>query len=208
MFFVTGNSKALIEEEKFRKNGKKKYEILSEKMINQHNVLTTLTSSPLIVNIELSSILQTLSHQAASIVRSSNNHKAQERVELMHLHTMTHGTRRWSGGGNEPERIETSPVYLPNETDTDFVDAVVLPSAPITAPTSHISPMLNVQVSLPSKTAKTSVNVSSVASPRAPAVNHSKLPNKVQVFTTTVAGKSIRTGSTHFIGDENIRKNV
>lgn len=42
--------------------------------------------------------------------------KFQERTELMHLHTTTHGTRRWSG---DKESLEINPEYNENSGNTN-----------------------------------------------------------------------------------------
>lgn len=41
---IPGNSRLLVEEEKFRKSGKKKYETLAEKMLQLYSRLNALTA--------------------------------------------------------------------------------------------------------------------------------------------------------------------
>lgn len=113
---LSGNSKALMEEEKFRKIGKRKYEQITERMIALAAILEQLaavndgSSSPVpggpatgFVPVDFSC----LSSQGQALLRGKGHW--QERVELMHLHTTTHGTRRWSGGGDKEADSETSP---------------------------------------------------------------------------------------------------
>ena len=107
---LSGSSKALIEEEKFRKNGKRKYEQITERMIAIFNVLEQLnakdgSSSP-VPGSQSSGFMphipvdfSCLSSQGQALLRGKGHW--QDRVELMHLHTTTHGTRRWSGGGDK-----------------------------------------------------------------------------------------------------------
>ena len=112
---MSGSSKALIEEEKFRKNGKRKYEQITERMISIFNVLEQLNakdgnSSPIpgsqssgfIPHIPVD--FSCLSSQGQALLRGKGHW--QDRVELMHLHTTTHGTRRWSGGGDKEKDKE------------------------------------------------------------------------------------------------------
>jgi hypothetical protein len=218
----TGNSKALIEEEKFRKNGKKKYETLSEKLMHHHQALLSLVSTPLIVHFEMNSIMQTISSQAASIIRAGHNHKSQERVELMHLHTMTHGTRRWSGGGggNDGLELDVNDIEISESMTTASSTST---AAPLSTSSSQpvISPMLSVPApSIPSKLVKGGVNGGSLHSPRAhitSTTNHSShaasrtmsKPVATTAHTKTVAkGHLGSSASSHsLITDENIRKN-
>jgi hypothetical protein len=97
---LSGSSKALVEEEKFRKTGKRKYEHVVEKLTAafmqvQYHMLTP---KP---DLLTSSVLK-LSSTAVAAVRGKST-KSTERTELMHLHTTTHGTKRWSGDLLEPE---------------------------------------------------------------------------------------------------------
>lgn len=85
----TGNSKALIEEERFRRHGKRKYETLAEKIIQVMSQVHRMSKS-LSIPIDLGELSSATSH-----VLKGNN--CQELTELMHLHTMTHGAKRWSG---------------------------------------------------------------------------------------------------------------
>ena len=113
---MSGNSKALIEEEKFRKTGKRKYEQITERMIAVAAILEQLaaandgSSSPLPGGSTGGSVpvdFSCLSSQGQALLRGKGHW--QERVELMHLHTTTHGTRRWSGGGDKETDTELSP---------------------------------------------------------------------------------------------------
>ena len=113
---MSGNSKALIEEEKFRKTGKRKYEQITERMIAVAAILEQLaaandgSSSPLPGGATGGSVpvdFSCLSSQGQALLRGKGHW--QERVELMHLHTTTHGTRRWSGGGDKETDTELSP---------------------------------------------------------------------------------------------------
>ena len=132
---LSGNSRALIEEEKFRKNGKRKYEQITERIIAMAEMLEQLTataaaSSPggsgsggsngsgngsgfsdvtTTSSIPSSSAsssaagqlhldigpldLSSLSSQSQSVLKGKV--QWQEKLELMHLHTTTHGTRRY-----------------------------------------------------------------------------------------------------------------
>ena len=105
----------MIEEEKFRKNGKRKYEQITERMIGIFNVLEQLnakdgSSSPVpgsqsngfMPHIPVD--FTCLSSQGQALLRGKGHW--QDRVELMHLHTTTHGTRRWSGGGDKDKDKE------------------------------------------------------------------------------------------------------
>lgn len=146
MVLILGNSKALIEEEKFRKASKRKYEQLSEKIVSSYGQLQGLLSGQAVASsvpvpmpvlapktqqqqqpqtvvpfASTSAVAHKphfgdslcvdvavdctafLSSQAQSLVRG----KAKEKVELMHLHTTTHGTRRWSGENTNPGNGES-----------------------------------------------------------------------------------------------------
>lgn len=119
---LSGSSKALIEEEKFRKSGKRKYEQITERMIALAGVLEQLnarngSSSPIpegqgSLAASASVDFTGLSSQGQALLRGKGNW--QDRVELMHLHTTTHGTRRWSGGGDK----ESSIAPLNGESET------------------------------------------------------------------------------------------
>jgi hypothetical protein len=83
---LSGNSKALVEEEKFRKNGKLKYESLSKKIlaaVEKANNLSNCGNKCIIVPLDLSFV----GAQTQLLLKGFKN----ERVELMHLHTTTHG---------------------------------------------------------------------------------------------------------------------
>ena len=138
-----GNSKALVDEEKFRKNGKKKYETLSEKLLHLSSSLQSHAhSSSGIVPVDATGVYQTLSSQAQSIIKSAGSSKVQERVELMHLHTMTHGTRRWSGGGGGAIHGDKEPSELLLKEESDalalsdlHIEIVPTSSTPTPTPT-------------------------------------------------------------------------
>lgn len=86
MKVLSGNSKALVEEEKFRKSGKRKYEMLTEKLVQMAHQTQQYTEDGVLLTTSLSA-------HAQNVLKG----KVNERIELMHLHTTTHGTRRWSG---------------------------------------------------------------------------------------------------------------
>lgn len=102
---TVGNSKALIEEEKFRKTGKRKYESIIERLyagfLNAQGIIFDtkfdLITSPIL----------NLSNASQMAIKS--NGKSIERIELMHLHTTTHGTKRWSGDLLDTEVVPTEP---------------------------------------------------------------------------------------------------
>jgi hypothetical protein len=83
---LTGNSRGLMEEEKFRKNGKRKFEQITERLVQAARSAQTHSDG---MHMDISH----LSQQGQDLLRG----KIQERIELMHLHTTTHGTKRWSG---------------------------------------------------------------------------------------------------------------
>ena len=125
---LSGNSRALIEEEKFRKNGKRKYEQITERIIAMAELLEQLTatagasspggstggstgggfndatttsipssstssSSTCQLQLDIGPLdLSSLSSQSQSVLKGKV--QWQEKLELMHLHTTTHGTRR------------------------------------------------------------------------------------------------------------------
>jgi hypothetical protein len=105
MKLLSGNSRALIEEEKFRKTGKRKYEQITERIIALAEQLDQLTAgacessaaSPAGTCVDIGPLdLSSLSAQSHAVLKGKIHW--QEKLELMHLHTTTHGTRRWSGG--------------------------------------------------------------------------------------------------------------
>lgn len=81
-----GPSKQLIEEENFRKNGKQKFTQLSEKLLQTVHLVQNASEGLAIDYSKLSS-------QGQDLLKGN----FQNRLELMHLHTTTHGTKRWSG---------------------------------------------------------------------------------------------------------------
>ena len=88
-----------------------------------------------------------LSSQGQALLRGKGNW--QERVELMHLHTTTHGTRRWSGGGDKesiitPLNVESEPSPKGQQDITFHTAAPVasksrLASATVTATTAAVA---------------------------------------------------------------------
>jgi hypothetical protein len=85
---LSGSSKQLVDEEKFRKQSKKKFAGLSDQILNCVFAVRQLSSER--CKIDFSG----LSPQTRELV---NGGAVQEKTELMHLHTSTHGTKRWSG---------------------------------------------------------------------------------------------------------------
>jgi hypothetical protein len=105
---LSGNSKALIEEEKYRKNAKKKYEVISEKLIQIFQKLISLTTMPFssammtestapvatapastvstspVVMLECAIDLNCFSQYTQNILK---NGIQKERLELIRLHT-------------------------------------------------------------------------------------------------------------------------
>lgn len=84
---LSGSSKLLLEEERFRKQSKKKFEGLSDQILNCVFAIRQLCANRCTVD------FSSLSGHTLDLVHG----KAHEKTELMHLHTTTHGTRRWSG---------------------------------------------------------------------------------------------------------------
>jgi hypothetical protein len=190
-----GNSKALVEEEKFRKNGKKKYEVLSERLVTLaatlhtgiHHPHSSATSSsrggtslisPFLVTVDAASVFSVLSSQAQSLIRnSSNGHNSravQERLELMHLHTTTHGTRRWSGDKDTLEREAKELDDTPGESLSNSRSKISQISiATSTQPQKPHSAILSPQAS--SQRIKPSGLMNSQAS-RVPTSGRDKLP--------------------------------
>mmetsp|Transcript_22914 Transcript_22914/g.33487 ORF Transcript_22914/g.33487 Transcript_22914/m.33487 type:complete len:1633 (+) Transcript_22914:1-4899(+) len=83
---LMGNSKALMDEEKFRKSGKRKFESICDKLLDAARTAQAHSGG---IPLDISK----LTPQSQGLLKG----KIQERTELMHLHTMTHGARRWSG---------------------------------------------------------------------------------------------------------------
>lgn len=86
----TGNSRLLVEEEKFRKTGKKKYEVLSEKMLQLFAKLNSLTSGnnaagASVPHIDVRPTLAALSAKGKGLLKG----RFKERIELMHLQLST-----------------------------------------------------------------------------------------------------------------------
>jgi kinesin family protein 4/21/27 len=89
---LSGNSKMLIEEEKFRKAGKKKYESISEKMFALYAKVQSLAANSnvttgdavLVAPLEVRVSISSLSGPGQCLLRGG---VSKERVELMRLHT-------------------------------------------------------------------------------------------------------------------------
>lgn len=80
---TVGNSKLLMEEEKFRKNGKKKYEQITDKMLQVYQKLISLnqnTSTSGGIDIKIDHTQLSSSGQALL-----KDKKFKEKIELMHL---------------------------------------------------------------------------------------------------------------------------
>ena len=84
---MSGSSKVLVEEERFRTQSKKKFEGLSDQILNCVVAIRQLSTGKCTVD------FSRLSGHTLDLVHG----RAAEKTELMHLHTTTHGTRRWSG---------------------------------------------------------------------------------------------------------------
>lgn len=99
---LLGNSKALVDEEKFRKSGKKKFEMISEKLLEAARSAQSCSGGfPMDIS--------KLSSSGQDLLRG----KVHERTELMHLHTMTHGAKRWSGESeNHDEQNNENHILL------------------------------------------------------------------------------------------------
>ncbi len=81
---LAGNSKLLMEEEKFRRSGKKKYEAVTDKMLSLHARLAALVSAAQggSGSIEIKLDLSALSASGQSLLK---DRRLKERIELMHL---------------------------------------------------------------------------------------------------------------------------
>ena len=93
-----------MEEEQYRKKSKKAYEHLAEKITAAYGALSREVGSVQLAGLGLG-------HHSIGLIRGLGA----ERLELMHLHTMTHGTRRWSGelqkaDSTEEGQTSTSPA--------------------------------------------------------------------------------------------------
>lgn len=82
---TTGNSRLLVEEEKFRKAGKKKYEQLSERMLQLFGRLNSLTAGLTAPHIDTRPSLEGLSAKGKGLLKG----RFKERIELMHLQLST-----------------------------------------------------------------------------------------------------------------------
>jgi hypothetical protein len=97
---LSGNSKALVEEEKFRKLGKKKYEHITEKLFAAYiQVMTTLPPSSAKYDALIATPTLSLSVTAQSAIKARG--KLTEKTGLMHLHTTTHVPRQTSSDASE-----------------------------------------------------------------------------------------------------------
>jgi hypothetical protein len=136
MKLLSGNSKALVEEEKFRKAGKRKYEQVTERIIVLAEQLESLTATAgsgdavaVAAALDIGPLdLSCLSAQSHTVLKGKVHW--QEKLELMHLHTTTHGTRRWSGGlPTPPGPAAAAPPPAPAHV-APAAAAVVPPAAP------------------------------------------------------------------------------
>lgn len=166
-FKSTGNSKLLVEEERYRKNGKKKYEALCERLLHTGGLLLLLARPDKAVPGELDVALDfgSLSAQAQGLLKSRGLAEHRERLELMHLHTTTHGTQRWSQGSDEnadPEQPPAPPAKAAAKTAAAH-HAVKPPAATaLPRPSSRPAPL-------------TSKNVRNAQSNAHPAPTHGKV---------------------------------
>jgi len=96
---LSGSSKALMEEEKFRKAGKRKFAQITERLVQAARTAQQHSDG---MHMDISH----LSQQGQDLLRG----KIQERLELMHLHTTTHGTKRWSGDKMSLNELDTLSV--------------------------------------------------------------------------------------------------
>lgn len=71
-----------------------------------------------------------LSTQGQALLRGKGHW--QERVELMHLHTTTHGTRRWSGAGASEKETVVSPNHGESELSPKGISENAFSTAPKT----------------------------------------------------------------------------
>lgn len=105
---LSGNSKALVEEEKFRKLGKKKYEHITEKLVAAYvQVLGALPPSSAKYDALVTSPTLSLSVTAQSAIKAKG--KLTEKTELMHLHTTTHVPRQASSDASEDSDLPPPP---------------------------------------------------------------------------------------------------
>ena len=187
---LTGNSKALVEEEKFRKNGKKKYEVLSEKIISAHvSLLRAVGSlnglpSGVVPGIDLTH----LSSQTVALLKG----KAQEKIELMHLHTTTHGTKRWSGDKDDvtQENPEFSEGKEGNSTAASAAPAIpavtttsVLPAPPAATTVSRIA----------KPASKTSSNLSATLAAASNAIKATETITKASTTSSAAPKNAVAT---------------
>ena len=82
---IVGNSRLLVEEEKFRKSGKKKYEQLSERMLQLFGRLNSLSAGLAVPHIDVRPSLEGLSAKGRGLLKG----RFKERIELMHLQLST-----------------------------------------------------------------------------------------------------------------------
>lgn len=187
---LTGNSKALVEEEKFRKNGKKKYEVLSEKIISAHASLLRAVGSlnglpsGVVPGIDLTH----LSSQTVALLKG----KAQEKIELMHLHTTTHGTKRWSGDKDDvtQENPEFSEGKEGNSTAANAAPAIpavtttsVLPAPPAATTVSRIA----------KPASKTSSNLSATLAAASNAIKATETITKASTTSSAAPKNAVAT---------------
>ena len=101
---LTGNSKALVEEEKFRKSSKRKYEVVTEKISQTISAIQHIGAMIDVdgLTVDVSQLAQHLSPQGVDILLG----KMQDKIELMHLHTSTHGIKKSSSDDASVTDIE------------------------------------------------------------------------------------------------------
>ena len=86
-----------MEEAKTRESNKNKYARISEKLLKSAHAANECSPG---IPLDISK----LSSNAQDLLRG----KILERTELMHLHSTTHGTRRWSGSREDMENCSAS----------------------------------------------------------------------------------------------------
>ena len=129
---LKGSSTALLAEEKYRRNGKKKYEVLTAHIFSSSAALQAILAEASAGNIQAAVNLRMLSSSTHELLRSKKVMHL-ERVELMHLHTINHGTRRWSNEGEEEAGQDENAPPVPNN-GLAGLQSVKPPAAPNAVP--------------------------------------------------------------------------
>jgi len=122
---LKGSGTALLAEEKFRRNGKKKYEVITGHIYSAGATLQALCAEASINNLEVQIDLSMLSNKCQELLKGKKVMN-QNGIELMHLHTINHGTRRWSNEGEDGDE-NLPPVPPVNEPNPMFTRASSLP---------------------------------------------------------------------------------